>query len=103
MKLYTTDFISGKEIETFQMVKGSVVFSKNVVRDLFAGLKTLVGGEIAGYTEMLNDARRIATERMERDAAALGADAIVGVRFMTSSVMAGASEIIVYGTAVKVK
>ena len=103
MKLYTTDFITGKEIETIQMVKGSVVFSKNVVRDLFAGLKTLVGGEIAGYTEMLNDARRIATERMERDATALGADAIVGVRFMTSSVMAGASEIIVYGTAVKVK
>ncbi|MBO7414460.1 MAG: YbjQ family protein [Fibrobacter sp.] len=95
MKLYTTDFISGKEIETLQMVKGSVVFSKNVVRDLFAGIKTLVGGEIAGYTEMLNDARRIAT--------ALGADAIVAVRFMTSSVMAGASEIIVYGTAVKVK
>jgi uncharacterized protein YbjQ (UPF0145 family) len=60
MKLYTTDFITGKEIETLQMVRGSVVFSKNVVRDVFAGLKTLVGGEIAGYTEMLNDARNIA-------------------------------------------
>lgn len=103
MKLYTTDFISGKEIETIQMVKGSVVFSKNVVRDVVAGLKTLVGGEIEGYTEMLNDARNIATERIIAEATSIGADAIIGVRFMTSSVMAGASEIIVYGTAVKTK
>ena len=103
MQLVTTDFITGKEIQTIQMVKGSVVFSKNVVRDVFAGLKTLVGGEIAGYTEMLNDARNIATKRMVNEASHLGADAIVNVRFMTSSVMAGASEIIVYGTAVKLK
>ena len=103
MQLVTTDFITGKEIETIQMVKGSVVFSKNVVRDVFAGLKTIVGGEIAGYTEMLNDARNIATKRMVEEATRLGADAIVNLRFMTSSVMAGASEIIVYGTAVKVK
>jgi len=103
MKLYTTSFISGKEIETLQMVKGSVVFSKNVVRDVFAGLKTIVGGEIAGYTEMLNDARRIATERMMGEAVMIGADAIVEVRFMTSAVMTAASEIIVYGTAVKFK
>jgi len=101
MRLFTTDFVTGKEIETLKMVKGSVVFSKNVVRDVFAGLKTLVGGEIAGYTEMLNDARQIATQRMMGEAAMLGADAIVGVRFMTSAVMAGACEIIVYGTAVK--
>lgn len=101
MQLVTTDFITGKEIQTIQMVKGSVVFSKNVVRDVFAGLKTLVGGEIAGYTEMLNDARNIATKRMVNEASHLGANAIVNVRFMTSSVMAGASEIIVYGTAVK--
>ncbi len=103
MKLYTTDFISGKEIETIQMVRGSVVFSKNVVRDVFAGLKTLVGGEIAGYTEMLNDARNIAIERMNREASAIGADAIVCVRFATSAVMAGSAEIIAYGTAVKFK
>lgn len=103
MQLVTTDFITGKEIETIQMVKGSVVFSKNVVRDVFAGLKTLVGGEIAGYTEMLNDARNIATKRMVEEAERLGADAVVNLRFMTSSVMAGASEIIAYGTAVKVK
>ena len=103
MQLVTTDFITGKEIETIQMVKGSVVFSKNVVRDVFAGLKTLVGGEIVGYTEMLNDARNIATKRMVEEAERLGADAVVNLRFMTSSVMAGASEIIAYGTAVKVK
>ena len=103
MKLYTTDFISGKEFETLQMVRGSVVFSKNVVRDVFAGLKTIIGGEIAGYTEMLNDARNIAIERMTREAAAVGADAIVNVRFSTASVMAGSAEIIAYGTAVKFK
>ena len=103
MKIYTTDFITGKEIETLQMVKGSIVFSKNVARDFIAAIKTLVGGEIAGYTEMLNDARRLATERMINEASTIGADAIVAVRFMTSSVMTGASEIIVYGTAVKFK
>ena len=103
MKLYTTDFISGKEFETLQMVRGSVVFSKNVVRDVFAGLKTNIGGEIAGETEMLNDARNIAIERMTREAAAVGADAIVNVRFATASVMAGSAEIIAYGTAVKFK
>ena len=103
MKLYTTDYITGKEIETLQMVRGSVVFSKNVVRDIFAGLKTLVGGEIAGYTEMLNDARNIAIGRMVSEATAIGADAIVNVRFATASVMSGSAEIIAYGTAVKFK
>lgn len=103
MILVNTDFISGKEVETIQLVKGSVVFSKNVVRDIFAGLKTLIGGEIAGYTEMMNEARQKATERMMGEAAMLGADAIINVRFATSSLMAGACEIIVYGTAVKYK
>ncbi len=103
MKLYTTDFISGKEIETIGMVKGSIVFSKNVVRDVFAGLKSIVGGELAGYTEMLEQARHEATTRMIMQAQNIGADAIVSVRFMTSAVMAGAAEIIVYGTAVKIK
>lgn len=103
MRLFTTDFISGKEIETICMVKGSVVFSKNVVRDVFAGLKSIIGGELAGYTEMLNEARQEATHRMEIEAHNVGADAIIGVRFMTSAVMAGAAEIIVYGTAVKIK
>ena len=80
-----------------------MVFCKNVVRDIFAGLKTLVGGEIAGYTEMLNDARNIAIGRMVSEATAIGADAIVNVRFATASVMAGSAEIIAYGTAVKFK
>ena len=101
MQIVTTDFITGKEIEIIQMVKGSVVFSKNVARDFFAALKTLIGGEIAGYTEMLNDARNIAMQRMTDEASRIGADAIVNLRFMTSSVMAGAAEIIAYGTAVK--
>ena len=103
MKLYTTDFISGKEIETIQMVKGSIVFSKNVVRDVFAGLKSIIGGELAGCTEMVEQARQEATNRMVIQAQNIGADAIVSVRFMTSAVMAGAAEIIVYGTAVKFK
>lgn len=103
MKLYTTDFITNKEIETIQMVKGSIVFSKNVVRDVFAGLKSIIGGELAGYTEMLEQARQEATNRMVIQAQNIGADAIVSVRFMTSAVMAGAAEIIVYGTAVKFK
>ena len=103
MKLYTTDFITDKEIETLQMVRGSVVFSKNVARDFFAAVKTLVGGEIAGYTEMLNDARNIAIERMEKQAGIIGADAIVNVRFATASVMAGSAKIFAYGTAVKFK
>ena len=98
MQIVTTDFITGKEIETIQVVKGSVVFSKNVVRDIFAGLKTIVGGEIAGY-----DARNIAMQRMIEEASRIGGDAVVNVRFATSSVMAGSSEIIVYGTAVKFK
>jgi len=103
MQIVTTDFITGKEIETIQVVKGSVVFSKNVVRDIFAGLKTIIGGEIAGYTEMLNDARNIAMQRMMDEASRIGGDAIVNLRFMTSSVMTGAAEIIAYGTAVKFK
>jgi len=103
MIIVNTDYISGKEIETIQLVKGSVVFSKNVVRDIFAGLKTIIGGEIAGYTEMMNEARQKATERMMGEATMLGADAVVNVRLATSTLMAGAAEIIVYGTAVRFK
>lgn len=101
MILVTTDFISGKELETLQLVKGSVVVSKNVVRDVFAGLKTIIGGELKGYTELLNDARHIATERMMGEAVMMGADAIIEVRFVTSEIMAAAAEVTVYGTAVK--
>ena len=103
MIIVNTDFISGKEIETIQLVKGSIVFSKNVVQDVFAGLKTIIGGEIKGYSEMMSEARQQATERMMGEAALLGADAIINVRYSTSSLMASAAEIIAYGTAVRFK
>lgn len=103
MLIVNTDFISGREIETIQLVKGSIVFSKNVVRDVFAGLKTIIGGEIKGYSEMMSEARQKATDRMIQEAEAIGADAVVNVRYSTSSLMASAAEIIAYGTAVRFK
>ncbi|HBG66451.1 MAG TPA: hypothetical protein DDW78_08275 [Treponema sp.] len=103
MKLVSIESIPGKEFEALGLVRGTVVYSKNFGRDFMAGLKTLVGGEIAGYTEMLNEARQIATKRMVDDAEKLGADAIVGVRYGSASVMQGAAEIVAYGTAIKLK
>lgn len=103
MILVNTDFISGQEIETLEIVKGATVHSKNVGKDILSGLKTLVGGEISAYTEMMNEARAIATKRMVEEAEALGADAVVNVRYATSAIMQGAAEVIVYGTAVKFK
>ena len=101
MMLVSIDSIPGKEYEVLGIVKGTIVQSKNVGRDFLAAIKTLVGGEIAGYTEMLNEARQLATKRMVDEATALGADAIVGVRYSSSAVMQGAAEIVAYGTAVK--
>lgn len=101
MKLYTTDFISGKQFETLGMVQGSTVQSKHIGRDIAASFKTIVGGELKGYTEMMNDARKKATERMIEQAEVMGADAIVCVRYASSAVMDGAAEIMAYGTAVK--
>ena len=101
MKLVSIDHIPGKEIEALGIVKGTIVQSKNIGRDFMAGMKNLVGGEIVGYTEMLNEARQLATKRMVDEAEAIGADAIVGVRYGSSAVMQGAAEIIAYGTAVK--
>jgi uncharacterized protein YbjQ (UPF0145 family) len=103
MLLVTTDYIAGKELEALQIVKGSVVWSKNIGKDIGAGFKTLVGGEIKSYTEMMDEAREIATQRMIEEANDLSADAIVGVRFATSGIMQGASEVIVYGTVVTFK
>ena len=103
MKLVSIDSIPGKEYEALGLVKGTIVQSKNFGRDFMAGLKTLVGGEIVGYTEMLNEARQIATKRMVNEAEALGADAIIGVRYGSSAVMQGAAEVVAYGTAVKFK
>ena len=104
MLLVTTDQVNGREIkESLGVVKGEIVQSKNLGRDFMAGMKTLVGGEIKGYTEMIREARQIATKRMVDEAEALGADAVVGLRYGSSAVMQGAAEIIVYGTAVKLK
>lgn len=103
MKLLNIDYVPGQEIEALGIVKGTVVQSKNLGRDFMAGMKTLVGGEIVGYTEMLTEARQIATKRMVDEAKALGADAIVNIRYGSSSVMQGAAEIVAYGTAVKYK
>lgn len=103
MKLVSIETIPGQEFEVLDVVKGTVVFSKNFGHDFMAGMKTLVGGEITGYTDMLNEARQIATKRMADAAEALGADAVVGLRYASASVMQGAAEVIAYGTAVKFK
>ncbi|MBP3758935.1 MAG: YbjQ family protein [Firmicutes bacterium] len=101
MKLISIDNYPGKEYEVLGLVKGTVVQTKNVGRDFMAGMKTLVGGEIVGYTEMLIEARQIATKRMVDEAESLGADAIIGIKFGSSMVMQGAAEILAYGTAIK--
>lgn len=101
MKLLNIDYIPGKDLEVLEIVKGNVVMTKNVGRDIMASFKTLVGGEIAGYTEMMNQARQMAVKRMVDEAEALGADAVINVRYASASVMQGAAEIIAYGTAVK--
>ena len=102
MKLYNIDYIPGQNIEALGLVRGAVVQSKNFGKDFMAGMKTLVGGEIKSYTEMLNEARAIATKRMVDEAEALGADAVVNVRYGSSAIMQGAAEIVAYGTAVKI-
>jgi len=103
MLLLNIDYIPGREVEALGIVKGTVVQSKNLGKDFMAGMKTLVGGEITGYTEMLTEARQIATQRMVDEAEAMGADAIINIRFGSSAVMQGAAEVIAYGTAVKLK
>lgn len=104
MIVVTTDTIPGKTIvETIGIVKGETVHSKHVGRDIMAGLKNFVGGELKGYTEMISDARRVATERMIAEAERIGADAIVGVHYGSSAVAQGAAEMLAYGTAVKLK
>ncbi|MBQ9983712.1 MAG: YbjQ family protein [Lachnospiraceae bacterium] len=101
MILVNTDYISGKEIGMLGLVKGSTIQTKNVGHDITQSFKTLVGGELKAYNDMMNDARALATKRMVQEAEALGADAVVNVRYATSSVMAGAAEVMAYGTAVK--
>lgn len=104
MKLVNIDYLPGEEItDVLGLVKGTIVQSKNIGRDFMAGMKTIVGGEISGYTEMLVTARQMATKRMVDEAESLGADAIINIRYGSSSVMNGAAEVIAYGTAVKTK
>lgn len=103
MLLLTLNYVPGKEIEAMDIVKGTIVQSKNFGKDFMAGMKTLVGGEITSYTDLLNESRQIATKRMVDEAESIGADAVINIRYGSSSLMQGASEVIVYGTAVKFK
>lgn len=103
MQLLSINYVPGKEIEALGIVKGSVVQTKHMGKDFMAGMKTLVGGEIRSYTEMLNEARAIATQRMAEEAMALGADAVIDINYGSSAIMQGAAEIVAYGTAVKFK
>ncbi len=102
MIIVTTETIEGRKIEeVLGLVRGNTIRARNMGRDIMAGLRNIVGGEIKDYTRMLSQARDQALERMIRDAEAKGADAVVGMRFTTSQTMAGAAEILAYGTAVR--
>lgn len=101
MIVLTTNYVPGKEIEALGMVKGNVVQSKHMGKDIMAGMKSLVGGELFGYTEMLNEAREIATARMVAEAEKLGADAVIMLRYGSAAILQSTAEIIAYGTAVK--
>jgi uncharacterized protein YbjQ (UPF0145 family) len=101
MILVNTDYIEGRTLEMLGLVKGSTIQSKNFGRDIMQGFKFLVGGELKAYTDMMNDARAIATKRMAAEAEALGADAVVNIRYASAAVMQGAAEVMAYGTAVR--
>ena len=101
MLLVNSERIIGKEFTMLGLVKGSCVQSKHIGKDIGASFKTIIGGELKGYTEMMDEAREIATNRMVAEAQAMGADAIVSVRYTSSEVMQGAAEVLAYGTAVK--
>lgn len=101
MILVNTDYISGKNFEMIGLVRGTMIQSVHFGKDIMNSFKTLVGGELTSYTEMMNEARAIATKRMCDDAQAMGADAVVNIRYASSAVMQGAAEVMAYGTAVK--
>ncbi len=103
MLIVNIDYIPGKELEILGIVKGSMVQSKNIGKDILSGLKTMVGGELTSYTEMMNEARAIASKRMTEEAKKLEADAIINVRYATSAIVQGSAEVMAYGTAVKFK
>ena len=101
MILVNTDYISGKELEMLSLVKGSTIQSKHLGKDIAQAFKSMVGGELKAYNDMMNEARALATKRMVAEAEAMGADAVVNIRYASSAVMQSAAEVIVYGTAVK--
>ena len=103
MILVNTDYIAGKELEMLGLVKGSTIQSVNMGKDIGQAFKSLVGGELKSYNEMMNNARALATKRMVEEAETLGADAIVNVRYSSASIMQSAAEVMSYGTAVKFK
>ncbi len=101
MILVNTDYISGRKFEMIGLVKGSMIQSVHFGKDIVNSFKTLVGGELTSYTEMMNEARAVATRRMSEEAEAIGADAVVNLRYTSSQVVQGAAEVMAYGTAVK--
>ncbi len=103
MLVLNIDYIPNQEVEVLGIVKGSMVQSKNIGKDILSGLKTMVGGELTSYTEMMNEARAIATKRMISEAEKINADAIINVRYATSAIVQGSAEVMAYGTAVKYK
>lgn len=103
MVLVNTDYITGREFDMIGLVKGSTIQCKNFGKDIMSGFKNLVGGEMTAYTQMMDEAREIATQRMMMEAQNLGADAIINVRYTTSAIAQGAAEVMAYGTAVKMR
>ena len=103
MLIVNTDYISGRELETISLVMGSTIQSKHIGKDIGQSFKTIIGGELKSYTQMMNEARALAVQRMVEQAQYYGADAIINVRFASASVMQGAAEVMAYGTAVKFK
>jgi uncharacterized protein YbjQ (UPF0145 family) len=104
MIVVNTDFVPGKEItQVLGLVRGNTIQAKHLGKDIMAGFRQVVGGELKEYTEMMSEAREIAMNRMVKQAEELGADAVINVRFMTSAVMGSAAEMLAYGTAVKLK
>ncbi len=101
--MVTTEYITGKELEMLGMVKGSTVQTKNLGKDITQGFKSMVGGELRSYTEMMNEARALATKRMVEEAEGMKADAVINIRYASSTITGGAAEVMAYGTAVKFK
>lgn len=101
MILVNTDYIEGKKLEMLGLVRGTMIQSVHIGKDIMNSFKTIVGGELSSYTDMMNEARAVATKRMAEDALAMGADAVINVRYSSSSIVSNAAEILAYGTAVK--